>query len=59
MENFINKITYDDALKTMKLLDDNSVSLIVTSPPYWNLIDYGVKGQYGQCSYEEYLYQML
>lgn len=59
MENFINKITCDDALKTMKLLDDNSISLIVTSPPYWNLIDYGVDGQYGQCSYEEYLYQML
>lgn len=59
MENFINKITCDDALKTMKLLDDNSISLIVTSPPYWNLIDYGVNGQYGQCSYEEYLYQML
>lgn len=59
MENFINKITCDDAFKTMKLLDDNSISLIVTSPPYWNLIDYGVDGQYGQCSYEEYLYQML
>lgn len=59
MDNFINKITCDDALKTMKLLDDNSISLIVTSPPYWNLIDYGVDGQYGQCSYEEYLYQML
>lgn len=59
MENLINKITCDDALKTMKLLDDSSVSLIVTSPPYWNLIDYKVDGQYGQCSYEEYLYQML
>ena len=59
MENFINKITCDDALKTMKFLESNSVSLIVTSPPYWNLIDYGVDGQYGQCSYEEYLYQML
>ncbi len=39
MKNFINKITCDDALKTMKLLNDNSVSLIVTSPPYLNFIN--------------------
>ena len=37
MENFINKITCDDALKTMKLLDDNTISLIVTSHPYWKI----------------------
>ena len=59
MEELINKITCDDALKTMKQIHDNSISLIVTSPPYWNLIDYGVDGQYGQCSYDDYLEQML
>ena len=59
MEELINKITCDDALKTMRQIHDNSISLIVTSPPYWNLIDYGVDGQYGQCSYDDYLEQML
>ncbi len=59
MKHLINKITCDDALNSMKQIDDNSISLIITSPPYWNLIDYEVKGQYGQCSYEEYLEQML
>jgi DNA modification methylase len=36
-------------------LPDESVDLIVTSPPYWNLKDYGEGDQIGQSSYEEYL----
>lgn len=37
-------------------LQDNSVDLVVTSPPYWHIKDYGVEGQigYGQ-SLHEYL----
>jgi DNA modification methylase len=31
----------------MKELHDSSVDLIVTSPPYWNLKDYGSEGQIG------------
>jgi site-specific DNA-methyltransferase (adenine-specific) len=35
---------------------DRSVRLIVTSPPYWQLKDYGVPGQIGfDDSYEEYI----
>ena len=58
-ENYINKIICGDAVTEMKNIEANTISLIVTSPPYWNLVDYGVDGQYGQCSYEEYLDQML
>lgn len=57
-QNYINSIICGDAIKEMRLIDTNSISLIVTSPPYWNLVDYGVDGQYGQCSYEDYLDQM-
>ncbi|HTP52977.1 MAG TPA: site-specific DNA-methyltransferase [Anaeromyxobacteraceae bacterium] len=32
-----------------------SVTLVVTSPPYWNLKDYGHTGQIGDSSYEHYL----
>jgi len=28
--------------RDMNLLDDKSVELIITSPPYWQLKDYGV-----------------
>jgi DNA modification methylase len=42
--------------RSMQELEDESVQLIITSPPYWHIKDYGVKGQigYGQ-SLHEYL----
>jgi DNA modification methylase len=41
----------------MDLVPDESVHLIVTSPPYWQLKDYGHKDAIGQfsSSYDEYL----
>ena len=37
-------------------LDDKSVDLIVTSPPYWQLKDYGTEDQIGfNDTYEEYI----
>jgi modification methylase len=42
--------------RSMQELENESVQLIITSPPYWHIKDYGVKGQigYGQ-SLHEYL----
>lgn len=42
-----SKIIVGDALEQLKKLKDNSVDLCITSPPYWNLRDYGVEGQIG------------
>ena len=40
----------------MNLLSDNSVQLIITSPPYWQLKDYGIKNQIGYHeNYETYI----
>lgn len=37
-------------------LDDKSVNLVITSPPYWQLKDYGVEDQIGfNDSYEDYI----
>ncbi len=37
-------------------LEDKSVDLVITSPPYWQLKDYGTKNQIGyNDSYEEYI----
>jgi len=49
------KIIIGDSRKMIEV-KDNSIDLIVTSPPYWHIKDYGVKGQigYGQ-SLHEYL----
>jgi DNA modification methylase len=39
----------------MQQVEDGSVTLFVTSPPYWNLKDYGHSGQIGDSGYEDYL----
>lgn len=58
-EASINKVINDDALNALGRLPSDCVSLAVTSPPYWNIVDYGVKGQIGQTSYEKYLSELL
>lgn len=41
------QVLVGDALKTLRKMPSESVHCIVTSPPYWNLRDYGVAGQLG------------
>lgn len=36
-----------DVIEGLKTLADESVDCVVTSPPYWSLRDYGIKGQLG------------
>ncbi len=33
--------------RSMKELSDESIDLVITSPPYWHIKDYGVEGQIG------------
>lgn len=47
MELILNSILVGQVLKRLQGLPDNCVNCIVTSPPYWGLRDYGVKGQIG------------
>ena len=50
-----HKIIIGDS-RDMKELQDDSVHLIVTSPPYWQLKDYGSRKQIGfNDTYEEYI----
>jgi len=50
-----HKIVIGDSRKMISI-PDNSVHLIITSPPYWQLKDYGVDNQIGyNDSYEEYI----
>ncbi|MBN2137839.1 MAG: hypothetical protein JW720_08530 [Sedimentisphaerales bacterium] len=50
-----HKIIIGDSRK-MDLLDDESVHLVVTSPPYWQLKDYGPKQQIGyNDTYQDYI----
>lgn len=50
-----HKIIIGDS-KNMMELADNSVHLVITSPPYWQIKDYGSKKQIGyNDSYDEYI----
>jgi len=42
------KIFIKDSTINMSELDTNSVDLIITSPPYWDAIDYGYPNQLGK-----------
>lgn len=46
----MNKVYFGDCRKSMRqmIAEGVTVQTIVTSPPYWNLRDYGVAGQIGQ-----------
>lgn len=46
---------YFQSSEKMWPIREESVDLFVTSPPYWNLKDYGSDGGIGAGSYEEYL----
>lgn len=51
----IHKIIFGDS-KWMKEVPDESIHLIITSPPYWQLKDYGNGKQIGfNDTYEEYI----
>ncbi len=54
----VDSIIRGDALESLAQLPDECVALAVTSPPYWNVVDYGIDGQIGQTSYERYLDQL-
>lgn len=50
-----HKIVLGDS-RSLAQIEDKSVQLIITSPPYWQLKDYGVKNQIGfNDTYEEYI----
>lgn len=71
MSDFLNKVFYKDSRKMSKL-PDNSVHLVVTSPPYFNIKNYSldgyqknkkgekVRGQIGDIqNYKRYIDEML
>jgi len=52
----INQIMNGDCLEHLKELPEKSINMCMTSPPYWALRDYGVKGQLGlEPTFDEYI----
>jgi site-specific DNA-methyltransferase (adenine-specific) len=54
-----NSIINSDVMEGLKILPDNSIDCVVTSPPYWSLRDYGVGGQLGlEPTFQEYIQKL-
>jgi len=55
MQDTLHRIILGDA-REMSEVPNDSVHLIITSPPYWHIKDYGIPGQIGHGqTYEEYI----
>ena len=56
----INSVIESDAAGALQGLPDECVALAITSPPYWDIVDYQAEGQIGVGqTYEEYLNDLL
>lgn len=55
-----NYIANGDCLELLKQLPDSCVDMCITSPPYFNLRDYGVNGQIGsECDSSSYIDNLI
>lgn len=59
-KDIANATIYNHDSSDMGMLPDESVNLIITSPPYWTLKDYDVEGQIGKgsSSYDYYINEL-
>lgn len=56
----VNSIITGDSLEVLRGMEDESVDMCVTSPPYYGLRDYGTDGQIGlEQSPEEYVEKLV
>lgn len=52
----VNKIYQGDTLETLRTFPDKCIDMVITSPPYYALRDYGVDGQLGmESTFQEYI----
>jgi DNA modification methylase len=59
----LNKIYNEPCLETLKRMPNSFLDCVITSPPYWQLRDYGYEGQWGLeptfHQYLEHLWEMM
>ena len=52
----INQIHNEPCLETLKKMPNDFLDCVITSPPYWQLRDYGYEGQWGlEPTFQQYL----
>lgn len=56
IENWFGEVHQGEARELLSEMPEESVDCVITSPPYWNLRDYGVDGQLGkEEDYRDYI----
>lgn len=55
LDSVADRIVCGDARGVLRQLPDGWCPCAITSPPYWHTVDYGMPGQIGLGSYENYL----
>lgn len=56
----VNEVIQGDCLETVKKIADESIDSVITSPPYYQLRNYGWDGQWGlEKTYQEYLDKLI
>lgn len=56
----LNKIHNMDCLEGLKRLPDKCIDMVITSPPYFNLRDYGTIGEIGsETDYNDYINNLI
>ncbi len=58
LDEAIDHVVCGDAVTVLRQLPDNWCACAISSPPYWNTVDYGIAGQIGAGHYEHYLDQL-
>ena len=54
-----NQVICGDAASSLALMPEGFAACAITSPPYWNQVDYGVDGHVGSGPYHDYRQQLL
>ncbi len=59
IKDYVDRIICGDAAEVLKNIPDNSIDLVITSPPYYNQRDYGGIGIGNEKTVEEYIDNLM
>ena len=59
IQDYINRLFVGDAATVLSELPNDSIDLIITSPPYWTAVEYETTTSASTGSYENYINELL